>query len=347
MSTTVVMRANDWCVSGKKRFGVKCPVGESVPRLILYAGAAPLTKQMPSFVGRFGSQSHTPRPAVMGAPDASDTIGKVAAQKNRSEPPVPALKVALQLSALRLPLRKALVAAARMGATGVELDARNDFRPQDLSETALRDLRRMLDDLSLKVSAVSFQTRRGYDSADELERRVTATKAAMKFASQVRAPVVVNQVGRVPEKSEGPAWDMLTQSLTDLSAYGMHTGALLAARTGSESGADLARLMQALPEGGTVVDLDPANLIINGFSPSEAVETLAAYIQHVHARDAARDLSRGRGVEVPLGRGTTDWPALLGALEDRQYRGFFTVARENADDPEYELGEAVKYLRNL
>jgi sugar phosphate isomerase/epimerase len=67
----------------------------------------------------------------------------------------------------------------------------------------------------------------------------------------------------------------------------------------------------------------------------------------VHARDGVRDLARGRGLEVPLGRGSADFPALLGALEDYQYRGFFTIAREESDQPEYEISEAVKYLTSL
>jgi sugar phosphate isomerase/epimerase len=260
---------------------------------------------------------------------------------------VPALKIAIQLTPLRPPLRKALVVAARMGASGVEIDARRDIRPQELTGTALGELRRLLDDHNLRVSAVGFHTRRGYDVVDDVERRVAATKAAMKMAADLRAAVVVNQVGRVPAEPEGPAWNLLVDTLTDLSAYGQHIGARLAAQTGTESGADLARLIRALPEGGVGVDLDPGNLIIGGFSPLEAVENLGSHVLHVHARDAVRDLARGRGLEVPLGRGTADFAALLGALEDHQFRGYFTIARQESENPEFEIGEAVKYLRNL
>lgn len=260
---------------------------------------------------------------------------------------MPAVKIGIQLASLRLPLRKGLVAAARMGAGAVEIDARGEIRPQELTGTALREMRRLLEDHNLKVSAVGFQTRRGYDVPDEIERRVAATKAAMKMAADLGAAVVVNQVGRVPERPEGSAWNLLVQTLTDLSLHGHHVGALLAAQTGSESGPELARLIAALPEHGIGVDLDPGNLIINGFSPLEAVESLAPSIMHVHARDGVRDLARGRGLEVAVGRGSADFPALLGALEDRRYRGYFTIAREHSDNPEFEIGEAVKYLRNL
>jgi sugar phosphate isomerase/epimerase len=257
------------------------------------------------------------------------------------------VKVAVQLASLRLPLRQGLVAAARMGAGAVEIDARGEIRPQDLAGTALRELRRLLDDHNLRVSAVGFHTRRGYDVPEELERRVSATKAAMKMAADLRAAVVVNQVGTVPAEPSGRAWDTLVAALADLGRYGQHVGATLAAQTGSESGADLAGLIAALPEGGLGVDLNPGNLVVNGFSPLEAVESLGPHILHVHATDGVRDLARGRGLEVPLGRGTADFPALLGALEDHQYRGYFTIARRDCENPEFEIAEAVKYLQNL
>ena len=52
-----------------------------------------------------------------------------------------------------------------------------------LSPTGLRQFHKLLDDLNLRVSAVAFPTRRGYDEPDDLERRVLATQAAMRFAS--------------------------------------------------------------------------------------------------------------------------------------------------------------------
>ena len=82
--------------------------------------------------------------------------------------------------------------------------------------------------------------------------------------------------------------------------------ALLAAETGSEDGADLARLLAGLPSGGIGVNFDPGNLIINGFSPREALAALGRDVLHVHAKDAVRDLAQGRGLETPLGRGSAD-----------------------------------------
>jgi sugar phosphate isomerase/epimerase len=260
---------------------------------------------------------------------------------------VPALKIGIQIAAFRQPLRQALASAHRLGGQGVELEARGELRPSQMTETAVRQIRKLLDDYGLRVAAVSFPTRRGYDVADEIEERVAGTKAAIKLAYQLKAPAVLIQVGNLPAEPVGPQWNQLIEVLSDLGRFSHRAGAALAAQTGSESGPDLGRLIAALPAGSIGVDLDPANLIVNGFSPLEAVESLGQHILHVHATDAVRDLARGRGTEVALGRGMADYPNLLGKLEESNYRGYLTVGRRSADDPLVEIGAAVEYLRSL
>lgn len=257
------------------------------------------------------------------------------------------IRIGIQLASLGQPFKAALQTARRLGAEAVEIDARGELKPHELSQSAIRAVRKQLDDLELKVCAVSFRTRRGYNVMQDLEPRIEATRQVMQFAFDLGAPVVVNQVGRVPSKSEGPEWDLLVQVLSDLGRHGQKVGALLAAETGSESGPDLARLLAALPERLIGVNFDPGNLIVNGFSASEAVRLLGPSILHVHAKDGVRDLAQGRGVEVPLGRGSVDFPEILAVLEERQYRGYLTIERENAAHPELEIGQAVQYLRNL
>jgi sugar phosphate isomerase/epimerase len=139
----------------------------------------------------------------------------------------------------------------------------------------------------------------------------------------------------------------MLEALTDLGTFGHHIGATLAAETGSESGADLARLIAALPDGALGVTFNPGNLIINGYSPGDAIAALGRHVLYVHAKDGVRDRARGRGDEVPLGRGLADFPALLGALEDFGYRGVLCIERERADDPVLEIGQAVQYLASL
>ena len=78
------------------------------------------------------------------------------------------IRVGVALNCFRQPLKKALHTAAELGADAVEIDARTMLRPTDLSDTALRQIRKLLDDLNLTVCAISFPTRRGYHVADDM-----------------------------------------------------------------------------------------------------------------------------------------------------------------------------------
>ena len=256
-------------------------------------------------------------------------------------------RIGIQLTSLRLPFKKALHTAAQLGADAVEIDARSQLKPRELSQTAMRQMRKMLEDCNLRVCAIGFHTRRGYNVAEDLDRRVEATKEALQLAQRLGAAVVVNHIGRVPDEPESPEWELLLQVLSDLGRFGQRTGATLAAETGSEDGAQLARLIAALPEGSLGVNLDPGNLVVNAHSVREALDELGQNVLHVHAKDGVRDLAQGRGLETPLGRGAVDFPELIAGLEEHGYRGYFTIERERSEHPVREIGQAVRYLRNL
>jgi sugar phosphate isomerase/epimerase len=257
------------------------------------------------------------------------------------------LRIGLQLTNLRQPFKQSLMTAAKLGVQAVEIDAREQIRPSELTATALREIRKMLDDFNLRVGAVSFRTRRGYGDPDDLERRIDATKAAMQMAYSLGASLVINHVGALPIEFSGPDWDRLRMSLVDLGRHGQRVGALLAAESGAESGPDLRKLIDALPEGSLGVNFDPGNFILNNHSVDEAAEALGRHVLHVHANDAVRDLARRRGVEVELGRGSVDFASMLAHLEEYGYQGYITIKRENAVNPVAEIGQAVSYLKEL
>jgi sugar phosphate isomerase/epimerase len=254
--------------------------------------------------------------------------------------------VGIQLAGLRQPFKQSLLTAARLGADAVEIDARSEVRPGDVSQTGLRQLRKMLDDLNLRVSVVRFATERGYNVAAELDRRIAATKAAMQLAYSLGAPAVANGVGRIPEGAEGTDWDLLVEVLDELGRFGDRVGARLAARTYDDPTL-LERLIDRLSPGAIGVDLDPGALIVGGFSPLDAAARVGRHVVHVHARDAVRDVAARRGVDVVLGRGSADFPALLGALEEHSYRGDLTIERRDPTAPVEEIENAVAYLKSL
>ena len=259
---------------------------------------------------------------------------------------MPGIKIGVQLSTFGQPFKKALQTASGLGVDSVEIDARVDLRPSEVSRTALRQIRKMLADLNLRVVAVRFQTRRGYDCIDELDRRVVATKEAMKMAGELGARVVVNQIGRIPESADDSNHELLRSVLSDLGQYGQHQGAFLTCETGSEPLSHVLRLIELLPEGSLGVTLNPGNLIANGFDLSD-LRSLSQHILLVHAKDAVEDRARGRGMEVPLGRGLAEFPWIAATLEERHFSGAFVIERETSKSSLAELELAIQFLRNL
>jgi sugar phosphate isomerase/epimerase len=216
-----------------------------------------------------------------------------------------------------------------------------------MTASAIRQLKKLLDDRNLKVCALGFQTRSGYGVADRLQERIDATKQVMTLAYELGANLVVNQIGQIPDDEPSEAWSMMRDVMVELGRHAHHCGAFFAAETGSESGASLAKFIGQLPEGTIGVAFNPGKLVINQFSPTEAIHDLGRHVMYVHAQDGVRDRAQGRGIEVALGRGSVDFPTLIGTLGEFGYRGYYTVQRISTDLTASDIAQAIQYLKNL
>ena len=257
---------------------------------------------------------------------------------------MPEVKIAVALSCLRHPFRKALHTVANLGATGIEIDARNDLIPNEISDTGRRQLRKMLNDLNLSVAAVRFPTRRGYDVPEDLERRLDATKQAMTFAYSLGAKVVINAVGYIHEEPQHPSLTQLTASLCDLARYGDRVGAVLACETGSEPTRRLADFLGTLELGSIGIHFNPANLILSDCYEASSIRNCAQWVRSVTVRDAVRDPAKRRGIEVEIGRGSAEFPEILVVLEEQNYTGWFTIDRPPSANVLPEIANAISYL---
>jgi sugar phosphate isomerase/epimerase len=255
-------------------------------------------------------------------------------------------RVAVQTKCLALPLRQALHTAGRLGADGVQLDLRQELPAAELSDTGVRQLRKLLDDLNLRVASAAFPTRRGFAEPQELERRIHATIEAMKGASRLGARVMLISLGPLPLADE-PGRSTLLEAITTLAMQGNRVGVQLALQCPAAHPADLKDFVDELPEGVAGVDLSPADLILSGQRPREYVEKLGQHVVHVFANDAAPGLGGMAGSSVELGRGTADVPELLGSLEEYDYRGWVTVEQRNSRRPAEDVANALEFLRSL
>lgn len=255
------------------------------------------------------------------------------------------LRKSIHLDSLRQPFKSAIVTAARLGADAVEINGMAEIRPDVMSRTAIRHVRKMLADLNLKVSAIDLPLRQGFGDLQNLDRRIEGTRAVMSLAFELGCNVVTTRIGKVPDDTEHPQWATLTQALSDIGIHSQKAGCWLAARTtqGSES---MQALLQALPVHSLKIDFDPAELVINGHSPNDSIQSLAAHVVSCRARDAVTDLSLGRGVETTMGQGTVDWPSVLALLEQQNYQGYLTIQSSGQNILE-SCSDTIAYLEGL
>ncbi len=257
-------------------------------------------------------------------------------------------QIAAQTIGLPGPFKKALHIAAALGCDGVQINARQELRPTDLSHTGLREVRKTLSDLNLTVGSIAFPTRHGYACADHLEQRLEATLAAMQMASHLNARVLVCNLGNLPTEEMPDQQAALSDAILSLAAHGDRLGVRLAAQATFTELSTLADFVNAQPEGAIALDLHPPRLIAQGITPTDFVASVGDHIAHVHATDAIEGAGHAaRDVEVVLGRGSADFPQLVGMLEEFSYRGWLTIERTMSNQPVEDVGNAVKFLRSL
>ena len=121
--------------------------------------------------------------------------------------------------------------------------------------------------------------------------------------------------------------------------------------SGTETPENLRQLLEDLGEPNAGINFDPANLLIyNNGSPAELAEKLSSKIRVVHCKDANYPAEgETRGHETPLGKGGTDFVALLKRLVAGGFRGPLIIEREIPSGPEQEkdIIEAVQLLKSI
>jgi sugar phosphate isomerase/epimerase len=257
------------------------------------------------------------------------------------------LKIGVRLESLGLPLRRALQEAERTGVPGIQVDAAGDLAPDRLSQTGRREFRHLLRAHNLELTAVGCPLRRGLDVAEQQEARIDHVKKVMSLSFDLGPRIAIVQAGRVPEKPDDPSGRLLAETLQALGGHGDRCGATLALETGLELGAALAAFLDRFDTGSLRVNLDPANLIMNGFDPYDSGRSLQGKVVHAHAKDARGTTANRTAQEVPLGHGDIDWMLFVSVLEEIDYSGWLVVEREGGDNRVADIEAGVKFLRRF
>jgi sugar phosphate isomerase/epimerase len=257
------------------------------------------------------------------------------------------MKIGVRLESLGLPLRAALINAAKIAAAGVQVDAVGDLSPRALSQTGRRELMHLLRSHNLELTALGCPLRFGLDHAENQEARLDHIKSVMDLSFDLGPRRVILQAGRMPDEAKDDRGTLMAESLEVLGRHGDRIGVALALETGLEPGTMMARMLDRFDTGGLGVNFDPANLLMNGFDLYESLTALSGRIVHSHAHDARISGPSRAAQEVPIGHGDIDWLRYLSELEQHGYHGWIVIELESGDRRPEHIAEGVQFLRRL
>jgi L-ribulose-5-phosphate 3-epimerase len=180
--------------------------------------------------------------------------------------------------------------------------------------------------------------------------RIAHIKKASDFAKQCGIPAVQTHAGFIPENPNDPLYKEAVAAMHEVAEYCKRNGQNFRYETGQETPITLVRAILDVGLDNQGVNFDLANLILYGkANPVDAIETLAPYIQGIHAKDGLFPTNpRQLGEEVPIGKGKVDFPLLIARLKQLQYGGAVTIEREISGPRQMEDIRASKeYLEAL
>ncbi|MBE6608980.1 MAG: sugar phosphate isomerase/epimerase [Ruminococcaceae bacterium] len=266
---------------------------------------------------------------------------------------------------------EAIKKAAKCGANGVQMYAtRGELAPETMTAEKLSEIRNLLADNGLKVSALCGDLGRGFGNAELNPGLIEKSKRILELAKEFGTNIVTTHIGVVPEDSNHERYKIMQAACYELAEFADSMGSHFAVETGPETPEILKGFLDSLGSKGVAVNYDPANIVmVTKADPVKGVYTLKDYIVHTHAKDGINIYYKNPELvyrviphivedenpehtgpsyrEVPLGTGSVDFKNLLKAYEEIGYKGFLTIEREVGDDPAKDIVTAAEYLRNI
>ena len=272
------------------------------------------------------------------------------------------------LESFRTDRSTAIKKAAEIGAAGIQMYATSGANaPENLSSSDRRALRREVADAGLCFSALCGDLGHGFGDKELIPSLVEKSKRILELANDLGTNIVTTHIGVVPSDPKAERYKVMQEACYTLAEFAKSCGSHFAVETGPETAETLCTFLDSLGSDGVAVNLDPANLcMVTGDNPVRAVDRLAKYIVHTHAKDGVmlkpsnpeyiyrvvhpipEEVQNDRFFEeVPLGTGSVPFPAYLAELEKVGYRGFLTIEREVGENPEADIRTAVNYLNSI
>jgi L-ribulose-5-phosphate 3-epimerase len=249
---------------------------------------------------------------------------------------------------LRLDPKSGLLRASEMRFRAVELGAtRGEIAPENLSTTGRRHLRRYVDGLGLTFQALGGDLGGArFSDSTRLDENLDRTRRILEMAADLRVPMVTAHIGDFDTEAPAPQRDRVVEAVRQIADYADRTGTVFAIETAGAGPEDLCALLKSIDCPLLKASLDPAELLVAGIDPVEAVEKLADNVALARARDALAGSRSRAGRETALGQGNLDLIGYLAALAASGYGGPAMLRRTDAAKPVEELATAKAFLES-
>lgn len=274
--------------------------------------------------------------------------------------------IGAMLDSFRLDTMAAIRKAASLGARGLQMySTSGENSPENMTVTRKNEILSAMKSEGLVFSAICGDLGFGFTDPEKNPVLIDKSKRILTLAKELGTNVVTTHIGVIPKDKNHDRYKIMQEACHTLAEYADSLDAHFAIETGPETADVLKGFLDSLSSRGVAVNLDPANFVmVTGDDPVKAVYTLKDYIVHTHAKDGIKIFDKDPEMiyhvvedalahlgsayeEVPLGKGSVDFPNYLKALDEIGYRGFLTIERECGDDPARDIGEAICYLESL
>ncbi len=257
------------------------------------------------------------------------------------------MKIGLISDSFRLNFNESIIAASKLGVTGVQkymtgADCAADaITPDSLTPERVREVNDFMKSNGLVFSAICGDF--GVDL--DTDWVVDKSKRVLEKAKELGCDIVTTHIGHLYLEDDA-RMEKIRKNAYELASFADSIGSYFAAETGTEKAPVLKAFLDSLGAKGLRVNYDPANLVmVAADDPVAGVYTLKDYIVHTHAKDGIKT-GDTTWLELPLGQGGVDFDKYLAALNDIGYTGYLTIEREVGDNPAADIAMAVDFLKD-
>jgi sugar phosphate isomerase/epimerase len=253
--------------------------------------------------------------------------GKIQTRRSQPEAGTGARKLKFSVQTAVLPelSREQVVEKLRAhGYDGVEWRVHEDYHiaPKELVSRA-RDIKRLVDDHGLGVSCLM-----GYAPLADIDQQLWFAEAcAVMQCPRYRPGAVLYDGTKSYRALYQGTLDALGSAIEAISPFGVKPVIETHFGTIAPSAALALRLVEHFDPARVGVNLDPANMIIEGRESWQmALELLGPYLDYAHAKNIAwvREDGKWRWVFASMADGQVDWAEVMGALARVGYDGYIS-----------------------